>query len=197
MIGQSTNIIILKNDHSSIACHKALLTCFSDYFRAALDGSFAEANSSDPLAIDPAHTFETLMDTVSWLYTGTFLWTAGTTSGVEQLMSIYLFADQYLMAALKTCILELLTPSLEVTRGTASKPPPCTLRVLRHLAENLPTSDELCHLLAKSFAGRYKSVVGRTSEKGLSISDMPPSFLALWITYQSNMLRDAQIRVNS
>ncbi|THX34798.1 hypothetical protein D6D12_00764 [Aureobasidium pullulans] len=106
ILGRTTGIIKVRstdedeNDDEAFkgVIHKTLLCCYSKYYRAALQGAFAEASSrSIVLDLDPV-SCNTL---IGWLYSGK-LPTGGRR---EQFFALYIFAGKTDMLVLRRAIM--------------------------------------------------------------------------------------------
>lgn len=101
----SDEVVYLQVEGQKIAVHKALLCHFSKYFKAALNGSFAEAQSS----LAPIETSTKVFGVVlCWLYSGKM-----PEHGDEDLLLLnerlaetYVFADKYDLLALRRAALD-------------------------------------------------------------------------------------------
>lgn len=81
--------------HASI--HKELLCFYSPYYAAALKGEFSEAKK-DTITLELP--WDQAQSLVSWLYTGNIL-----IASDDDLMGLYVFADEKLMLALRRSIM--------------------------------------------------------------------------------------------
>jgi hypothetical protein len=84
-----------KTFHASV--HKELVCYYSQYYTAALKGGFSEAKK-DTIIIELHHDLMT--DLVSWLYTGRL-----TSEFDDELMDLYVFADEKMMLAFRRSIM--------------------------------------------------------------------------------------------
>jgi hypothetical protein len=81
--------------HASV--HKELVCYYSQYYTAALKGGFSEAKK-DTIIIELHH--DLITDLVSWLYTGRL-----TSESDDELMDLYVFADEKMMLAFRRSIM--------------------------------------------------------------------------------------------
>lgn len=84
--------------------HKDLLIFYSDYFRAAFDGSFSESITSKIELLDTSEAV--FQNFHTWLYTRKLLDEDDKTLDFQPLFWLWIFGDRYQVPMLQNCVID-------------------------------------------------------------------------------------------
>jgi hypothetical protein len=113
--GQVKIVVGPAKTKKTFTIHKDLLVYYSDYFRAAFNGSFVESKKKTMRLADvDVGTFE---DFHTWLYTRKFVYEDDKSLSFRHLTNLWVFGDYFQMPMLQNCVMDEIFAKVKLQQG--------------------------------------------------------------------------------